>query len=172
VFHNCPKNNASLRAIRVWSAEYRFPTGFYLEKLLLMLLPLNYYFFYKNQLKMLDLLFQGGPLLMGTLSILLLWILVLSVKQGMRIFDSQSKDSIKQINRIKTIGAIALVIGVLGQLIGLYSAFGLIEASEQGISQQILMGGLRVSLITSIYGLIIFLITRTITLVFNYHLQV
>lgn len=108
---------------------------------------------------------------MGILSILFLWALVLSVKQGMLAFGDQSSIKSERVDRIKTIGVIALVVGVLGQMIGLYSAFELIEASENGISQQILMGGLRVSLITSMYGLIIFLITRTIALVFNFRLQ-
>ncbi|MEM6697976.1 MAG: MotA/TolQ/ExbB proton channel family protein [Bacteroidota bacterium] len=119
---------------------------------------------------MLDLLFQGGPLIMGILSILLLWALVLSIKEGRAIFRNLSEGKMASINQIKTIGVIALVVGVFGQMLGLYNAFGIIEASENGISQQMLMGGLRVSLITPMYGLIIFLITRTIALVFNFRL--
>lgn len=121
-------------------------------------------------IKMLDLLFQGGPLIMGILSILLLWALVLSIKEGRAIFRNLSEGKMASINQIKTIGVIALVVGVFGQMLGLYNAFGIIEASENGISQQMLMGGLRVSLITPMYGLIIFLITRTIALVFNFRL--
>ena len=46
--------------------------------------------------------------------------------------------------------------GILGQLIGLYSAFSAIERAMD-ISPAIMMGGLKVSMITTLYGILIYL---------------
>ena len=70
------------------------------------------------------------------------------------------KDSLKHVY-IKCVGTLALVSGVLGQFIGLYSAFDFISQTGQ-VSQEILIQGLKVSSITSIYGLTIFIISYLI----------
>ena len=59
---------------------------------------------------------------------------------------------------VKEIGLLALALGILGQLIGLMGAFEGIEAMG-GVSQSILVGGLKVSSITSIYGLLIYIVS-------------
>jgi biopolymer transport protein ExbB/TolQ len=103
---------------------------------------------------MLKYYFEGGPLFMGMLSILFLVILVLTVLAFI------SKDESKQaswMNYIKSLGLLAFVLGMLGQFIGLFGAFKAIE-SGMDISPELLAGGLRVSSITSIYGMIIFVI--------------
>lgn len=58
---------------------------------------------------------------------------------------------------VKEIGLLALAFGFLGQLIGLIGAFEGIEAMG-GVSQSVLAGGLKVSSITSIYGMLIYTI--------------
>ena len=60
---------------------------------------------------------------------------------------------------VRSFGLMALVTGVLGQMIGLYGAFIAIEEIGQ-VSQAMLAGGVKVSSISTIYGLIIFVITR------------
>lgn len=62
-----------------------------------------------------------------------------------------------KINAVKSIGLFAMVFGILGQLIGLFSAFEQISQIGE-VSQKMLASGIRVSSITSIYGIIIFLI--------------
>ena len=72
-----------------------------------------------------------------------------------------------RINLMKSIGALALVTGILGQLLGLYAAFEAI--SQMGtVSPQMLAGGLRVSSITSIYGLIIFCVCYLLSFGMSY----
>jgi len=70
------------------------------------------------------------------------------------------KEEEKQLNQsiqwLKSIGTLGLVVGIFGQLIGLFSALSTIEMS-QGISPAILLGGLKVSLITTLYGLLIYI---------------
>jgi hypothetical protein len=60
---------------------------------------------------------------------------------------------------IREFGLLALAIGILGQLIGLYSGFVAIE-SMGSISPTILISGLQVSMITTFEGLIGFVISR------------
>ena len=60
---------------------------------------------------------------------------------------------------VREFGLLALALGILGQLIGLYSAFIAIEGMGS-ISTAMLMGGLEVSMITTLYGLIGFIISR------------
>ncbi|WP_350216827.1 MotA/TolQ/ExbB proton channel family protein [Ekhidna sp.] len=50
-----------------------------------------------------------------------------------------------------------LITGVLGQLIGLFSSFEAIQQMES-VSPAILAGGLKVSMITTIYGSVIYII--------------
>ena len=98
---------------------------------------------------------------MGILTILLFIVIVLSVYFFYLIIRKEYKSldlTIKKLKFIKTTGIFALVTGILGQLIGLYSAFTYIEAARE-ISPAVLTGGLRISMITTIYGMIIFLIS-------------
>ena len=62
---------------------------------------------------------------------------------------------------VKELGLLALAVGFMGQLLGLFGAF---EGIEQmgGVSQPILAGGLKVSSITSVYGLLIYIVSLVI----------
>jgi biopolymer transport protein ExbB/TolQ len=98
---------------------------------------------------MLDLFYQGGTLFMSLLTILLIMLIVAAFK-----FPEW----------INEIGLMALAVGVLGQIIGLYGAFKGIEEMGE-VSQQMMAGGLKVSSITTIYGLIIYLISLILRLI-------
>lgn len=84
---------------------------------------------------------MGGPLFMSILTLILILLL------GAAILKKE----------VKEIGLLALAFGFLGQLIGLIGAFEGIEAMG-GVSQSVLAGGLKVSSITSIYGMLIYTI--------------
>ena len=92
---------------------------------------------------------------MGILTLILLSLLAVFVMSVLKKGDE------KQLNQslqwLKSIGTLGLVVGILGQLIGLYSAFSVIETAG-GISPAILAGGLKISLITTLYGLLIYII--------------
>ena len=110
---------------------------------------------------MFNLFNQGGPLFMGILTIFLFVVFVLSAYFFYLISRKEYKSldlTIKRLTFIKTTGIFALVAGILGQLIGLYSALIYIEAARE-VSPAIIFGGLRISMITTIYGMIIFLIS-------------
>lgn len=61
-------------------------------------------------------------------------------------------------NWTKELGILALATGVLGQIIGLYSAFKGIEQMGE-VSQSMMVGGLKVSTITTMYGILIYIIS-------------
>lgn len=67
---------------------------------------------------------------------------------------------------IKSTGILALVTGVFAQLLGLFSAFNAIE-SAGSVSPTILAIGLKVSMITTLYGVLILLISHLVWLFFK-----
>ena len=66
---------------------------------------------------------------------------------------------------VRLLGLLAFISGVLGQAIGLYGALQGIEMMGYGISPEILAGGLKVSMICNIYGIIIFGIAIILSLI-------
>ena len=106
---------------------------------------------------------QGGPLFMGILSLLFLASMSLTVIYGKLVFaHTEGGDQLRQrITYIKSVGLFSLVFGILGQLVGMFSAFTAIEQIG-GVSPTMLAAGLRISMITTLYGMIIFLISYAI----------
>ena len=102
-----------------------------------------------------ELFLSGGALFMSILSIFLL-IIILGI-----IFSMISKSEeklIERLHQIKYVGILALTFGILGQVIGLHQAFSYL--GEVGsVKPQIMYNGLKVSTITTIYGMIIFIIS-------------
>ncbi len=109
---------------------------------------------------MIDLFYEGGILFMGMLTLIFLCMLVSAILNYLQLFNGKEVSDF-QLNAVKSIGLFALVIGVLGQLIGLFSAFEAISQMEE-ISQAMLAGGLKVSSITTIYGILISLVAYVI----------
>ena len=65
---------------------------------------------------------------------------------------------------VKEIGKIALVVGVVSILIDFYAVAGAISVAGD-ISQSVIWGGLRVALISPIYGFIIYLVSLVIRII-------
>ena len=107
---------------------------------------------------------------MGILTLILIcmvaWAIyhLFPVLTGKEIILSKTKSKLKH---IKTIGLFAGVFGILGQLIGLYQAFSILE--EMGnVSQSLIAGGLKVSMIPTIYGVIVFLFSLLLWFVLDF----
>ncbi|GET34770.1 hypothetical protein PbJCM13498_36330 [Prolixibacter bellariivorans] len=99
-------------------------------------------------------LIEGGPLFMFPILFLLILILVLIVKGFL-----EKGNNPKTLSLIGSIGLFTIVWGFLGQTIGLIEAFGVIEKVGD-ISMSLIAGGLKVSLLAPVFGLIVFLIAR------------
>ena len=105
---------------------------------------------------MTDLFYQGGVLFMSILSILALTSLAGIVLHIMKKV---------KLRFVKEVGLLALVVGILGQLIGLFQAFQALESFDVQANTAMIMGGLKVSMITTLFGILIFTIARTYALV-------
>jgi biopolymer transport protein ExbB/TolQ len=79
-------------------------------------------------------------------------------------FNYVNKKSIdkKWIESIKHVGGLALAVGTIGTLIGLFFAFDALEGSKEVIPFPVIMGGLKVALINILYGLFIFFISMIV----------
>ena len=97
---------------------------------------------------MFPLFLDGGVLFMSLLSILLILVFF--------AFYMHS-------DKLKTFGNIAVTTGILGSLISLKSAFDVIQQMGD-VSPTILAGGLKNTLICIMYGLLIYIISRLLSL--------
>ena len=106
-----------------------------------------------------ELFYMGGPLFMGILTALLAVLLAVAVYYTASIASGNAvgKQNFRhQLTYLKSIGLFTMITGILGQLIGLMSAFKAIERVGD-ISPPIVVGGLKISMITTLYGILIYL---------------
>jgi MotA/TolQ/ExbB proton channel family. len=102
---------------------------------------------------------EGGIEYMSVLSILFITNLVL-IGYALYLRYMKHVDHQKLIAPIHHVSLIALVWGALSTAIGLFFAFGSLAESEVSLPPNVIMGGMKVALITAIYGMIIFVISR------------
>lgn len=93
---------------------------------------------------------------MGILSLILIGVIISVVRY--LTADEKTKN---KLDLIKSFGLLALVTGVLAQLIGLFDALKFIEQAGT-VAPNILAAGLRVSMITTLYGVTIYAISLII----------
>ncbi|MDZ7607244.1 MAG: MotA/TolQ/ExbB proton channel family protein [Cyclobacteriaceae bacterium] len=111
--------------------------------------------------------YVGGMLFMSILSLSLTIILAVTVLNILRLLKGRYKGKqLLSINDIKAFGIFAIVWGVFGQSIGLFSALQAMEAAGD-ISPAMVYGGLKVSFVTTLYGMFIFLLAWLITILLN-----
>ena len=109
---------------------------------------------------LIQLFFEGGALFM---SLILIFLLVVAFHTAVTFMQpDQNKNA--TIRKIQTSGTIALALGVGGTLIGLISALEFISQAGS-VAPSIMAGGLRVSLLSSVFGLLTFALSRLAVLV-------
>ena len=94
---------------------------------------------------------EGGPLFMSILSFLFLSILV-------------SFFFVKNKNIVILLGILTLIIGFFFTLIGMIGAFDSMEAAGD-ISPSLVAGGIKVSMITFVYSLLIFIVSVVLRII-------
>ena len=101
---------------------------------------------------------MGGTEYMTPITLTVITNLVLI---GLSIKEWLQKKSIspKLLDGMKQVGGLALALGTFGTITGFFQAFDALEKSKDIIPFQVIMGGLKVALITVIYGLIVFCIS-------------
>ena len=109
---------------------------------------------------MFSLFFSGGPMMFIQL-LLVIVILVLTTKKALELRKHIENRQVKLesgINAIIFWGAISLVLGFFAHFLGMYHALQAISKAND-ISPSIVAAGYSVSLITIIFGLLIFLLS-------------
>lgn len=101
---------------------------------------------------------EGGPLFMSLILICLVLAILFLVKAFMALSKNvpQSK---KMMRLVADAGLLGLVIGFLGSIIGMITAFDSIEAIDN-VSSGMMAGGLKVSFLTTLFGTLTFIISR------------
>ncbi|MGM0609390.1 MAG: MotA/TolQ/ExbB proton channel family protein [Candidatus Muiribacteriota bacterium] len=99
-----------------------------------------------------------------------MWLVVLFliIKFFLNYFsDKRNIEKLKKHNSlIIYIGSFAFLFGVLGQMLGLYGALDAIEAAGD-ISPYLIAGGLKVSMLTVMYGFSLMLISSIFWFIFR-----
>ena len=106
---------------------------------------------------------EGGALFMSLILICLLTSIFFTVKSLMNL-KKNVEISKKMIEHINDSGSLGLGLGVMGSFIGLITAFDAIEATG-GAEPSILAGGLKVALLSTLFGLFTYSISKLSVLI-------
>jgi hypothetical protein len=106
----------------------------------------------------LNIFMDGGPLFMSFILIALVLSLLFLII-GFINLNKNPEKSKKMLNLVGHSSLLGLTLGFLGSVIGLISAFDAIE-SMGDVSSAMLAGGLKVSLLTTTFGLFVFVVSR------------
>ncbi|HKL09714.1 MAG TPA: MotA/TolQ/ExbB proton channel family protein [Bacteroidales bacterium] len=110
-----------------------------------------------------ELFFMGGPQFMAILTLFLI------ITTAWFIYHFTVSYHAKKMNREKllrlfdygkSLGLFSLIIGITGQMVGLYEMFDAIEVAlgkGKEIIPELVFGGIRVTMIVTIYGIFIYL---------------
>ena len=108
-----------------------------------------------------ELFYMGGPQFMGALTVLFVittaWI-VYHFLRGYYSKQANQEKILKMIEYGKSMGLFTMIVGFLGQMVGFIAMF---EAIEQvsNVDPKLVYGGIKVTMICPIYGMLIFLFT-------------
>ena len=94
---------------------------------------------------------EGGALFMSLILICLLLSIYFMVKSFLTL-NTNRETSKRMLKHIGDSGTLGLALGVLGAFIGLITAFEVIEATG-GAAPSIIAGGLKVAILSPIFGL-------------------
>lgn len=114
---------------------------------------------------MIDFFYAGGPLFMSLISMAGLVALFFIIKTVSKAAQGQTISQ-AELRNIPVAGSTAFILGILGQVIGLYDAMSAIQAAGD-VSPAMLAGGFQVSMIAPMYGMILFVISLIAYLAIN-----
>ena len=106
-----------------------------------------------------NLFLMGGPLFMSILTMLFVIMTAWIIYHLIVVYNSKQtnlENALRKIGYGKSIGLFAMVTGIFAQLLGLYEAFSAIEKAGD-ISPALVYGGIKISMISTLYGIFIYL---------------
>jgi hypothetical protein len=110
---------------------------------------------------------EGGMEFMAPLSLLFLIIILLAVYSFLSLVNKKFVNA-KFVELIHQLGMFALAFGVFGTVVGLFQAFRSLSETKEVLPVAVIYGGLKVALITALYGMIIFLFSLLVNLTLRY----
>ncbi|MEC3907746.1 MotA/TolQ/ExbB proton channel family protein [Tamlana sp. 2201CG12-4] len=105
-----------------------------------------------------DRFIEGGPLFMSLILICFLLAFFFLISGFISLKKDLAKSK-KMTGLASDVSVLGLVIGLLGSIIGMITAFDAIE-SVGGMSQGVIAGGLKVSFLTTVFGSVTFILPR------------
>ena len=114
-------------------------------------------------LTLFDRFLEGGALFMSLILICLLMSIFFTVKSILKI-KTDKEVSKKILKHISDSGTLGLALGVIGAFLGLISAFDILEASGAA-EPAIIAGGLKVALLSPLFGLLTFSVSKLAILI-------
>ncbi|MCL3780867.1 hypothetical protein EMN47_10790 [Prolixibacteraceae bacterium JC049] len=112
-----------------------------------------------------ELFFMGGSLFMSILTILFIvtsaWIIYHFIV-AYRSKEPNHKKHLRKIGIGKSLGLFTMVVGIMGQMVGLYEMFDAVEQifrSANEIKPALVFAGIKVTMICTIYGITIYLLS-------------
>ena len=106
---------------------------------------------------------EGGALFMSLVLICLLISIYFTVKSLLNI-KTNIEISKKMLKHISDSGTLGLALGIMGLFLGLIAAFDVLEATG-GAAPSIIAGGLKVALLSPLFGLFTFSVSKLAILI-------
>jgi MotA/TolQ/ExbB proton channel family len=110
-----------------------------------------------------NLFFMGGSAFMGLLTILLIITTAWFIYHFIIASNSKQTNQEKFLRRFeygKSMGLFTMMVGIVGQMVGLYNMFDVIkEVIQEGINlkPELIFGAIKVTMICTFYGIFIYL---------------
>ena len=110
-----------------------------------------------------DLFFKGGSTYMAILTILLIITTAWIIYHFIIAYNSKQTNQEKSLRRIeygKSMGLFTMIVGIVGQMTGLYTMFSVIEdVIKEGLEVQpvLIFEAIRATMIVTFYGIFIYL---------------
>jgi len=113
-------------------------------------------------------LIEGGIYFMLPIYILWIVVIILLIKQLLNYFSSpKSNKKLEKNNSIILFaGSFAFLYGIFGQIIGFFQVLNVIEA-EGNIAPSLIAGGLKITLLSVLYGFSLLLVSAIIWFIFR-----
>lgn len=106
---------------------------------------------------------EGGALFMSLILICLLILIYFTVKSILNL-KTNTEVSKKMLKHISDSGSLGLALGVMGSFMGITTAFDALEATGAA-EPSILAGGLKVALLSTLFGLFTFSVSKLAILI-------
>ena len=105
-----------------------------------------------------DIYVQGGVPFMHPITLAFVANIVVIILVIIKLIQHKEVN-VKWIEAIKQLGGLALVLGAFGTIVGFYLAFSDLERMTETLPFNVISGGIKVALITVIYGLIVHILS-------------